>query len=132
MDAINRREHLTHIRRLPVHRAEHNLGQEVKIIVLEERPHADSLHRRPRAGPDALTLPWISRGDAGQHFFNVADAHINTNWRFLPTNDAMIDHMNDAFSAAIAANRPLQGALADVQAMAIEDMKAKDLKVRAA
>ncbi len=64
--------------------------------------------------------------------FNVADAHINTNWRFLPTNDAMIDHMNDAFSAAIAANRPLQGALADVQAMAIEDMKAKDLKVRAA
>ena len=44
----------------------------------------------------------------------------------------MIDHMNDAFSAAIAANRPLQGALADVQAMAIEDMKAKDLKVRAA
>ena len=64
--------------------------------------------------------------------FNVADAHINTNWRFLPTNDAMIDHMNDAFSAAIAANRSLEGALVGVEALAIEDMKAKNLKVRAA
>lgn len=64
--------------------------------------------------------------------FNVADAHINTNWRFLPTNDAMIDHMNDAFSAAIAGNGSLEAALADVQALAIGDMKAKDLKVRAA
>jgi multiple sugar transport system substrate-binding protein len=64
--------------------------------------------------------------------FNVADAHINTNWRFLPTNDAMIDHMNDAFSAAIAGNGSLEKALAQVQSLAIEDMKAKNLKVRAA
>ena len=63
--------------------------------------------------------------------FNVADAHINTNWRFLPTNDAMIDHMNDEFSAAIASNQSLEGALARVQTLAIEDMKAKNLKVRA-
>jgi multiple sugar transport system substrate-binding protein len=64
--------------------------------------------------------------------FNEADAHINTNWRFLPTNDAMIYHMNDAFSAAIAGSGSLEGALAQVQALAIEDMKAKGLKVRAA
>jgi multiple sugar transport system substrate-binding protein len=64
--------------------------------------------------------------------FNVADSHVNTSWRFLPTNDAMIDHMNDAFSAAIASNGSLESALASVQAQAIDDMKAKDLKVRAA
>jgi multiple sugar transport system substrate-binding protein len=64
--------------------------------------------------------------------FNVADAHINTNWRFLPTNDAMIDHMNDAFSAAIAGNGSLEATLPQVQELAIEDMKAKYLNVRAA
>jgi multiple sugar transport system substrate-binding protein len=64
--------------------------------------------------------------------FNVADAHINTNWRFLPTNDAMIDHMNDAFSAAIASHGSLESALAGIQALAVDDMRAKGLKVRAA
>jgi multiple sugar transport system substrate-binding protein len=64
--------------------------------------------------------------------FNVADAHINTNWRFLPTNDSMIDHMNDAFSAAIADNGSIEATLPQVQALAIEDMKAKYLNVRAA
>jgi multiple sugar transport system substrate-binding protein len=64
--------------------------------------------------------------------FDVADSHIDTKWRFLPTNDAMIDHMNDAFSAAIASGGSLERALSGVQKQAIDDMKAKDLKVRAA
>jgi len=64
--------------------------------------------------------------------FNVADAHIDTSWRFLPTNDAMIQHMDDAFSAAIASGSSLSATLTGVQTRAIDDMKAKGLKVRAA
>jgi ABC-type glycerol-3-phosphate transport system substrate-binding protein len=64
--------------------------------------------------------------------FNVADSHINTAWKFLPTNDAMIDHMDDAFAAAIASGGSLEAALAGVQTRAIDDMKAKGLKVRSA
>jgi len=58
MDAINRREHLTHIRRLPVYRAKRNLCQEVKVIVLEERPHAGSPSTADH-GPGRLSREWI-------------------------------------------------------------------------
>jgi multiple sugar transport system substrate-binding protein len=63
--------------------------------------------------------------------FEEADANINDAWKFLPTNDAMIDHMNDAFSAAIASGSSLEATLASVQVLAVDDLKAKDLKVRA-
>lgn len=64
--------------------------------------------------------------------FNVADAHVDTSWRFLPTNDAMVDHMNDAFSAAIASGGSLEGALSGVQDLVVSDLKAKGLTVRPA
>jgi multiple sugar transport system substrate-binding protein len=64
--------------------------------------------------------------------FVEADANIDEAWRFLPTNDAAISHMNDAFAAAIAVHGSLAETLPDVQGRVIDDMKAKNLKVRAA
>lgn len=64
--------------------------------------------------------------------FSVADAHIDTSWRFLPTNDAMVDHLDDAFSAAIASNGSLERTLPGVQQRVIDDMLTKGLSVRAA
>lgn len=71
----------------------------------------------------------------GQRYNSVfveADAHIDESWRFLPTNDSAISHMDDAFAAAIATHNPLADTLPDIQTRVIEDMKAKNLKVRAA
>lgn len=64
--------------------------------------------------------------------FEVADAHIDTSWRFLPTNDAMVFHLDDAFSAAIASNSSLEKTLPGVQQRVIDDMLTKGLSVRAA
>jgi ABC-type glycerol-3-phosphate transport system substrate-binding protein len=64
--------------------------------------------------------------------FVEADANIDESWRFLPTNDSAISHMNDAFAAAIATKSPLADTLPDVQSRVIDDMKAKNLKVRGA
>ncbi|MGH3502157.1 MAG: ABC transporter substrate-binding protein [Nocardioidaceae bacterium] len=71
----------------------------------------------------------------GQRYNKVfveADAHIDKSWRFLPTNDAAVAHMDDAFAAAIASGGSLAATLPDIQQRAIDDMRAKNLKVRAA
>jgi hypothetical protein len=62
MDAINRREHLTHIRRLPVYGAKRNLCQEVKVMVFEEWPHPGSPSAADH-GPGRLLSPSHGYGE---------------------------------------------------------------------
>lgn len=64
--------------------------------------------------------------------FVEADTNIDKSWKFLPTNDSAIAHMNDAFAAAIATKSSLVKTLPSVQQKIIDDMTAKNLKVSTA
>jgi len=64
--------------------------------------------------------------------FAASDRRVDTSWKWSPTTDQTFAHLMDAFGRAVAQRGSFVSALKDCQGRAVDDLRAKGLKVRSA
>lgn len=73
--------------------------------------------------------PFYDGQNLGPVFEKAANS-VDTSWKWHPTIQATITHLQDSFGAAVAGHGDFVSALDDAQRRSIDDMEAKDLQVR--